>query len=238
MINFYERVSESYFKLRSYDVDEAEAKKNEFEIKNNEVYLRNMSDVELKKFLKDKCSDMGKELALATKEKTKPILNVISSCDLFLKALDNYGSKGNYDRALELFLQKEAEKRTEQNLRNVNKEKIRKIGKNFVLITLTVSAVVGINYGLVKSGIISPGSNNNVLTPDRKEYYVDNDVYRDNKYHFVVEDERTVEEVAEKYGVSPSFIQVISEDPKALKPGDEIIIFGPLSPRIDSGRSK
>lgn len=238
MINFYERVSESYFKLRSFGVDEAEAKKNEFEIKNNEVYLRNMSDVELKKFLKDTCSDMGKELALATKEKTKPVLNVISSCDLFLKALDNYGSKGNYDRALELSLQKDAEKRTEKNLRYVNKEKIRKIGKRFVVITLAVSAVVGINYGLVKSGIIGPGSNNNVLTPDRKEYYVDNDVYRDNKYHFVVEDERTVEEVAKKYGVSPSFIQVISGDPKALKPGDEIIIFGPLSPRIDSGRSK
>lgn len=238
MINFYERVSESYFKLRSYGVDEAEAKKYEFEIKNNEVYLRNMSGVELKKFLKDTYSDMGKELALATKEKTKPVLNVISSCDLFLKALDNYGSKGNYDRALELFLQKDAEKRTEQNLRYVNKEKIRKIGKKFVVVTLGVGIVFGINYGLIKKGIIGPGSNNNIPTPDRIEYYVDNDVYRDNKYHFVIEDERTVDEVAKKYGVSPSFIQVISGDPKALKPGDEIIIFGPLSPRIDSGRSK
>ena len=238
MINFYERVSESYFKLRSYGVDEDEAKKYEFEIKNNEVYLRNMSDVELKKFLKDTCSDMGKELALATKEKTKPVLNVISSCDLFLKALDNYGSKGNYDRALELSLQKDAEKRTKNNLRYVNKEKIRKIGKRFVVITLAVSAVVGINYGLVKSGIIGPGSNNNIPTPDRVEYYVDNDVYHDNKYRVVIDEECTVAEVAEKYGVSASFIRVINGDPKALKPGDEIIIFGPLSPRIDSAKSK
>lgn len=238
MINFYERVSESYFKLRSYDVDEAETRKNEFEIKNNEVYLRNMSDIELRDFLNGFCSDMSKELAVATKEKTKLILHVISSCDLFLKALDNYGSKGNYDRALELFLQRNAEKITKEKLHYVNKEKIKKIGKRFVVVTLAVSATIGINYGLIKSGIIGLGSNNNILTPDKVEYYFEDDVYSGNKHYFIIDDEHTIEEVAEKYGVSTSFIRVISGNPKSLNPGDEILIFGPISPKINSGKSK